>query len=257
MLIPVANTIAVASPLLTIEPEKINHAKYRERCITDQEYIKLINHSNPKYKAIIELLKIAGVRIDELTHLNKENIELYDGERTIIHVTDIEHTKSKEPRDIYLYERLEHLENWVRIYNDGDVNKALFTTTHGRINNQTINQYLKRMCKRIGIRLVSPHDFRHTSVSLDATEDTPDRILKLKFGWKPNSRMLSRYNHSTMADYDKWMMKNKTVKKGKTVQQLQRENNDLTDSVKKLKHDYDFLNIIVSELVERLNKYES
>ena len=211
---------------------KINHSIYKKHLVSEHEYNVLINIAGtPRDKAIIELLYYTGFRVGELVSIKFNGINIKENK------IYVECMNSKtQTRDIPIFEELKHTENLINIFHETkNPSDYLFLTKfkgeYKQINQKNINAILSNLCKKAGIKHIKPHDFRHTVASRLCKKGLPDNIIKKIMGWSDNSNMLSQYNHNNLQDYENIIQGTNEIK---TSQQLQKENDSLTDKVARL-----------------------
>ena len=107
--------------------------------------------------AIIDLLSSSGMRIGELTALNRDDINFNERECIVF-------GKGDKERPVYFDARAKlHLENYLA--NRTDNNPALFVTLKApfeRLKSGGVEVRLREMGKRLQISKVHPHKFRRT-----------------------------------------------------------------------------------------------
>lgn len=64
----------------------------------------------------------------------------------------------------------------------------------------TLEARLRLLGKRAGVAGVRPHVMRHTAASMGLRAGLDGESLRLLFGWRPGSQMLSRYTRSVQED---------------------------------------------------------
>lgn len=209
--------------------------EYRERCITENEYLILLEfcHS-PKHKAILETLYNFGIRKSELISMNYKDVS-YNGINTKITVR-----KSKtSTRDVIISGRSKHLLNWIEtFYPDKDKpNQPLFYSNDNNRNTRyskvSINKFLERLTKKSGLdKHITPHDFRHTSITNHLKNGIPDTHVKTIMGLSKDSKMLNVYDHNKLRDYEEYL-KTKNKETPSTYEKLEEQKNKLEEEYQK------------------------
>lgn len=89
------------------------------------------------------------------------------------------------------------------------------------LTRQAIRALCKRVSKVVGLKELSPHDFRRTCTYIAMLRGCPDRIAELQLGWGESARgMLTRYSLALRAkhflDYSPvaWLMSGAYAKEG-------------------------------------------
>lgn len=125
---------------------------------SDEEREKLrMACKHPRDLAMIEFLYTTGVRVSELVSLNIDDISFTNRSLTV-------YGKGGKEREIYISAAaMVHLQ----VYLDSreDRNPALFVSLknpHDRLNKKGIEDFLKKLGKRAGVKNVHPHRFRRT-----------------------------------------------------------------------------------------------
>lgn len=160
----------------TLPPEKINLAKIEEREITflePQEIARILSQpktaafSGLRDRAILELLFSTGLRISELTNLNREDIHLDSGEFSV-------RGKRGKIRVAFLSpDATAHLQAYLTKRRDDD--EALFIRTQAnqiddedvdvslRLTPRSVQRMIQKYAKEAGLaKKVTPHVFRHS-----------------------------------------------------------------------------------------------
>lgn len=162
----------------TLAPEKVDLAKIEDRTVeflTRDELERLFaSLENDKItglrnRAILEMLYSTGLRISELTNLNRHNVDLERGE---FHVRG----KGKKVRIVFISDRAKE---WVKEYlEERDDNFDPLFLNHGRtrqkekkdlsgnyrrLTDYTIQEMVRTTAYKAGItKHVTPHTLRHT-----------------------------------------------------------------------------------------------
>lgn len=107
--------------------------------------------------AMIDLLASTGMRVGELVHLNREDIDFENRECVVF-------GKGSKERPVYFDARTKiHLKNYLD--NRKDDNPALFVSLlspHNRLEISGVELCLRKLGRRLGITKVHPHKFRRT-----------------------------------------------------------------------------------------------
>lgn len=144
------------NPTLGLEPIKVE--KRIKKPLSDEDLEKLRRTcERERDLALIEFLYSTGVRVSELTALNRQDIDFY-GKTVIVY------GKGSKERETYLTATsCLHL----KAYLDGrkDNNEALFVSTkspHERLTVAGVEKILKNLGEAAGVEKVHPHRFRRT-----------------------------------------------------------------------------------------------
>lgn len=107
--------------------------------------------------AMIDLLASTGMRVGELVHLNREDIDFENRECVVF-------GKGSKERPVYFDARTKiHLKNYLDSRKDD--NPALFVSLlspHNRLEISGVELCLRKLGRRLGIMKVHPHKFRRT-----------------------------------------------------------------------------------------------
>ena len=107
--------------------------------------------------AMIDLLASTGMRVGELVHLNREDIDFENRECVVF-------GKGSKERPVYFDARTKlHLKNYLDSRDDD--NPALFVSLlspHNRLEISGVELRLRNLGRRLGIAKVHPHKFRRT-----------------------------------------------------------------------------------------------
>ena len=204
---------------------------YRERVITSSEYQKLIdNAGNPRNKAILETLYFFGVRESELLSMNAEDVA-FDGQFTRI---KIRQSKTKA-REVIHKGRLDHLMTYYESYQSykGKTNKSLWTNQKkNRMTDAGVLYLIRSVTRKAGIdRKITPHDFRHTSISNDKAKGIPSTHIETKHGLTHGTNMWAVYDHNKTQDYENYLKaRNKEVKP--TYETLEKQKDKLENNLR-------------------------
>lgn len=162
--------------ILSLPPEKITLAKTEDREITflDAEEIERLldqpeqgTFQGKRDRAILEMLFSTGLRISELTNLDREDVHLETGEFSV-------RGKRGKIRVVYLSdEAKKYLERYLKLRVDDD--PALFIRTQNnqedaeqsdtslRLTPRSVQRMVQKYTREAGIaKKVTPHVFRHS-----------------------------------------------------------------------------------------------
>ena len=213
-----------------IKPRAIkkDEIAFSERVITPEEYNAIIEGCNkPMHRALIESLWISGARKEEIQNIQVGDVS-YDG-----HYTTIKLRVSKtNTREVIHPGRAEHLLKWretLSPFHDKPDELLFQTYLEGKykpIDTSYTWEVLDAVCKRLHMRHVKVHDFRHTRATMLLREGIPDTHVKTLLGWTKNSSMLRVYDHNKIKDVKEWMdRKNRNIKP--TYELLEKQKNEL------------------------------
>ena len=185
--------------------KKRDDIKYREPVITEDEYQRILDHARtPMHKAMIETLYLFGIRASELLSMNATDAK-YNGDFTKITVRE---SKTKT-REVPHKGRANHLMAYVESYQPfkGQKNKPLWVGhNNGKFSNRGMLNLMERTSKYAGLdRRINNHDFRHTSISRDRANGTPDTFIEIKHGLVHGSLMMSVYDHNKTKGYEEYL----------------------------------------------------
>jgi len=149
-----------SNPINKVKPPKISKEPIEGASI--EQIRKLIDTCNDTFfglrdRAILMFLLDSGVRVQELTDLNINNV--LDSGAVLV-----EHGKGNKPRVTYIAKKtMKALRKYLR--RRADNNPALWVTRAGtRVARHSIQGMLARRSKAAGIPIQSPHDFRRAFV---------------------------------------------------------------------------------------------
>lgn len=151
--------------IAVVAPEKIDLPKAESRSIKflEREQIEFLLNipDNPRDKAILEVLFSTGLRVSELTKLNREQINFDRREFGVI-------GKGRRPRVVFLSETAV---GWLKKYLDSreDSDVALFARTAGmksdtlRLTPRSVQRLVEKYVKKARLPIkITPHGLRHS-----------------------------------------------------------------------------------------------
>jgi site-specific recombinase XerD len=144
------------NPTMGLEPIKVEKRIKKPLADEDLEKLRRICERE-RDLALIEFLYSTGVRVSELTALNRQDIDFY-GKTVIVY------GKGSKERETYLTATsCLHLKAYLD--SRADENEALFVSTkspHERMTVAGVEKVLKRLGEAAGVEKVHPHRFRRT-----------------------------------------------------------------------------------------------
>ncbi|MGM0410089.1 MAG: tyrosine-type recombinase/integrase [Bacillota bacterium] len=149
-------------------------------------------------RAILALLFASGMRINELTNLNKENIKIENGNSII----KIKNAKNDKERIVFIPQKYySYLDMYLSLRNDNK--KAIFISERGsRINDDTIRKMIKNITKEFD-KNVTPHDFRKAYATFLLNKDIPMSIISDNLGHSDSrvtEKIYAKYSKSNRAE---------------------------------------------------------
>lgn len=152
---------------LTEDPsERLQRIKIEKKVktiISDEEMEKLrMACDNDRDIAIIDLLYVSGMRVGELSKLNKEDVDFYNKSVVV-------HGKGNKQRTVYFNGCTKvRLEKYLSTRTDND--PALFVTLHNgakqcvpiRLSIKSIETRINCIAEKAGLNNIHPHKFRRT-----------------------------------------------------------------------------------------------
>ena len=125
--------------------------------------------------AIVDLLASTGMRVGELVHLDRADINLYERECIVL-------GKGNKQRPVYFDARTKlHLQNYLATRVDN--NPALFVTLNGQHERLTIGgveSRLRKLGRRLSLQRIHPHKFRRTLATSAIDKGMPiEQVQKL------------------------------------------------------------------------------
>jgi integrase/recombinase XerC len=136
--------------------------------LTEDEVSKILSSFNDdspmslRDKAILEILYGSGIRVSEVVGINKIDLDLYDGEITIL-------GKGNKERIViigsYAISALKkYISDGRPILLKKKENQALFLNKFGgRLTRRNVERMTNKICQKLGIKKkVTPHTFRHS-----------------------------------------------------------------------------------------------
>lgn len=141
--------------------KQIKYEKTVKKPFTPVEREKLKNAcENSRDLALIEFLYASGLRVSEVSSLNRDSIDYISKEATVI-------GKGNKERKFYISEIcIEYLKQYLSSRNDS--NPSLFVSInapYNRLSKEGIETAVKRLGKKASIENVHPHRFRRTLAS--------------------------------------------------------------------------------------------
>lgn len=169
-----------------------NNSLRREDILTVDEINTMIESADsPMYKALLALLFESGARINEVLAVKRKDV--IESERgLLINIPETKPNKNGEVsyrRSIYPFSA-QFIRNHITFsaISPGD---RVFKPCH-----RSVWEMLRKIAQKAGVtKSVNPHAFRHAAATDALLRGFQEVIIKKKFGWSGDSRMLSRYIH--------------------------------------------------------------
>lgn len=158
--------------------ETIKKEQRMKKALSDEELECLRrNCVQERDLAIIEFLYSTGVRVSELTSLNRSDVN-FDGKNVIVY------GKGSKERETYLNATAcMHLKEYLNIRSDKE--EALFVSIkapHTRLTVSGVEEILRKLGRRTGIEKVHPHRFRRTMATNMLKKGMPVEEVKILLG---------------------------------------------------------------------------
>lgn len=151
-----------------------------------------------KARALVWVLWDSGMRLGEILALRRESVIIAaDGCATLSLPSDAKGLKTG-PRTIYVYESAEYIAAWLAAHPSKDPKAPLFPATYTPtypMLNAAVTKMLNLLTKRMKIRHIHAHLFRHTRATRAAEAGWNEFEMNAYFGWIGGSRMASHYVH--------------------------------------------------------------
>jgi integrase len=176
----------------------------KKKVVSIEEYQKMISHlsNDIQMQAVLETLYWSGCRPGEVLSVNIGGVEITD-DCVIITVRDSKTQKRKVP--IIPFPEL--LIRWIDNHpmkNNSDTPLFISFNRDRRVFQKRLTiHYLERVfrntTKDLGMKRITPHYFRHTTITRDLANGMPHTHLTTKCGLTKDSAMLRIYDHN---DFD-------------------------------------------------------
>lgn len=186
---------AMASlPMADLRREIRRSLKGREILVTPGELEALVGvAAHPRSRALVAVLHESACRKGELLSLR-----VRDAVPTPTHV-ELRVLGKTGQRTLPLVTSRAALEAWLDVHPDPRPEAPLFATVVSgkvrRMDDRTPNKLLADLCRRTGLRHVTPHMLRHTRLTELARAGVGEFVLKSFAGWTAGSSMAERYVH--------------------------------------------------------------
>jgi len=166
----------VKSPVRRIH--KVKTARLIKETLTDENLEVLRDTCDClRNLAIIELLASSGIRVGELTKLNKDDINLNERSCVVF-------GKGDSQREVYFDARTKlHLRQYLTARNDD--NKALFVSIsapHNRLGICGVEKAVKKLGNLAEVAKVHPHKFRRTLATMAIDKGMPIEQVQTLLG---------------------------------------------------------------------------
>lgn len=178
-----------------------------KRPVTPKEFETLLEATpDPQRKAILWMLRDSGLRISELVSLNIGSVEFHEGGAALLILPEDGERLKTGPRDVAIATATPALKLWLAMHPDsGNRASALFPgfrrwRSGARVPTGSVQNWLARLCRDLGLRQITPHLFRHTKATQYARDRVDPELRRKQLGWSAGTRMLATYTHLVEAD---------------------------------------------------------
>lgn len=168
--------LILKSPVRRIH--KVRTTKRVKETYTDEE-LETMRDASPNLRdlALIDLLTSTGMRVGEVTLLNRSDIDFENRECVVL-------GKGGKERTVYFDARTKiHLEQYLE--HRDDQNPALFVAlrgNHARLGIGGIESRLRKLGQELGIEKLHPHKFRRTLATMAIDKGMPVEQLQCLLG---------------------------------------------------------------------------
>lgn len=147
------------NPMALVEDVKVESTI--KKPYTDEEREKMLREcSNIRDKAMLEFMYSTAIRVSELARLNREDIHFVRKDLVV-------YGKGAKERRVYLNDRTNmYMREYLQSRSDSD--PALFvglSDPHKRLTKGGIEDIIRRIGKRAGVKKAHPHRFRRTALT--------------------------------------------------------------------------------------------
>ena len=187
-----------------IRKEQVQEETQEKNIFSFDDFKKILVEAKPMDRAVFSLMYISGARISEVLSIKFEDIEECDGYKKI--TIDKSRVKNKIEKKIYvpnntMVER--YFNCWLamrkKIKTTDD--EYLFIGRNGKNllgRSKDFNDKLNTITKRLNMRKISNHCFRHSCVIRCEELGTPNDTIRKFIGWQEPSVLGKVYsNHNT------------------------------------------------------------
>lgn len=173
----------------------------RDDILTIEDINKLIDTTDSTlYKALIAFLFESGARINEALAIRRKNIQDTEDKGMIISVPQTK-TGTDYRRSLYIYSA-GYIRNHIS-YCGLEPDDALFFGQKRDTNKHKLPmsavaawEMLGKIGEKAGLeKPVNPHAFRHGQATDMVLRGYNETIIRKKFGWMGDSKMIARYQH--------------------------------------------------------------
>lgn len=176
--------ITAKNPVLRIKG--IRQTKKLRKPLSEDE-MEILRHGakTKRDRAIIEFLFSTGCRVSEMININRNDIDLYNGQVDVL-------GKGRKYRTVYLSSRCKiALEEYLRERDDemdalflsdysGMKNEEFFKSGMHRMTKGAVEIMLRNLGRRMGIDNVHPHRFRRTAATIALKRGMPiEQVQKM------------------------------------------------------------------------------
>jgi site-specific recombinase XerD len=176
------------NPMSKLSAIKKDTFKEKPFSHTEQELLTIACETD-RDRALLEFLLSTGCRVSEVVSVNRNQIDIYSKQLTVV-------GKGNKERTVYLTDKSLV---YIKKYLDGrtDKNEALFVSEkkpHDRLSVDGVENILKKIGKKANVQNVHPHRFRRTLCNTLADKGMPIQNVKEILGHDSIDTTMIYYN---------------------------------------------------------------
>ena len=172
----------------------------RDVLVTGAEFETLmVTAKNPRTRAYIAVLADSSGRVGEIMGLRIKDVTI-DGDHGELLVEG-----KTGVRVLPITWSIPYMETWLDAHPDPRDSNPLFCTILGgrvkQVCRGTASSLLTYLCRKAGLRHITPGMLRHTRLTDYRRKGLPDAQFRKLAGWTPDSRQPARYEHLTGTEH--------------------------------------------------------
>lgn len=180
-----------------MENFKSPKVKQKDIQVLNREKIEeIFNIVSGKYKIVVSLMYGNGLRVSELINIKVDDIDFDNNKIRIIR-------KRGKEKDITISDNnMKRIKSWIKSKKlDKDSYLVYGNNIHSKITRQGINQKMKRIGKKLNIKNLHAHLFRH-SIATEMVKNGINLAIIQKFLGHENIATTQKYLHLDKQDVD-------------------------------------------------------